>query len=220
MKRQIERRTVQCEIRQAGDSVVEGLAALFNTVADIGGQFYEQITPRAFRKTLKESDQVALWNHNSDLVLGRKSAGTLDLEEDERGLAFSLHMSPEITAQRDAWLHVQRGDVKGASFGFEVLEEDWDRKTKTRTIKQVRLHEISLTAFPAYAETEATARSIMEARGIDFESNTESPDALDSAPPTDGPDANEDAHHDEAVQRRYSIKQKLFNSIKENRHDS
>ena len=205
MKRLIEQRTVPCDVRDAEENILSGHAALFDVEADIGGMFIEKISPRAFRKTLDESDQVALWNHNSDLVLGRRSAGTLTLEEDERGLPFTISVSPEITAQRDAWLHVQRGDVKGASFGFEVLDEEWDRKTRTRTIKEVRLHEISLTAFPAYTETEATARSILEARGINFESNTLAPDAPDSAPPDDGPDAAEIAHHAEAVRRRLHI---------------
>src|SRR5882762_5244348 len=69
------------ELRAAGTDAapkIEGMAATFGTVADIG-QFREVIQKGAFTRTLADPTQeiVCLFNHNEDVILGRKSAGTL-----------------------------------------------------------------------------------------------------------------------------------------------
>ena len=64
-------------------------------------------------------DPLALLQHMPHLVLGRRSAGTLRLAEDARGLAFEIDL-PDTTAARDLAVSVARGDIKGASFAFTV----------------------------------------------------------------------------------------------------
>lgn len=158
---------------EEGDELrLAGLAAVFNSETVIGGQFREVIRPGAFRKTLKESDQVALWNHLPEVPLGRKSRGTLVLEEAEDGLRFGIRMDSRITAHRDAYLHVGRGDVQGTSFRMVVVKDDWSQegdKLPLREVREVMCDEISPVTFPAYPQTEVDARearAIVEARGL------------------------------------------------------
>jgi HK97 family phage prohead protease len=142
---------------------LSGYAAVFNRAADILGRFQERIAPGAFRDSLGSADQVALWNHDSSYPLGRKSAGTLRLQEDETGLMFSLDL-PDTQMGRDAHTLVTRGDVRGMSFGFTVPEngDEWamvDGK-RTRTLVRVNLEEISPVTFPAFPSTSVEARSL------------------------------------------------------------
>ena len=128
----VEKRAWPLEVREAAEGnayVLEGYASVFEDWADIGGMFFERIMPGAFKKTLAEADQVALWNHNDQYPLGRKSADTLELREDEHGLAFAIRLDPEIQYHRDAYLAAQKQLIKGASFRFSVPggKEDWDR---------------------------------------------------------------------------------------------
>lgn len=151
----------------AGDGKLrwEGYAAVFDSEIDFG-PFREVIRKGAFRKTLRESDQVALWDHESRLVLGRRSENTLELTEDEHGLKASGVLDPEVGHQRDVYHMLRRGDIKGMSFGFNVTKEQWstrDDGTELREIKEVRLYEVSPVTFPAYEATEVEARAIYEA---------------------------------------------------------
>jgi hypothetical protein len=52
------------------------------------------------------------------------------------------------------------------SFGFSVPDggDEWSSDGRTRTLKSVRLHEVSIVAFPAYAATAGTT----SVRGLDL----------------------------------------------------
>lgn len=141
---------------------LSGYAAVFNALSvDLGG-FREKIAPGAFKASLG-SDVMALWSHNMDLVLGRTLNGSLKLEEDERGLRFRLNL-PDTSLGRDTFVTVNRGDVTGVSFAFDTVRDSWERVVEgeppTRTLHEVRLFEISPTAWPAYPQTDVAARSL------------------------------------------------------------
>ena len=141
---------------------VEGYAAVFDQETDLGG-FHEVIRKGAFSKTLKESDQVALWGHDMNQPLARKSAGTLELSEDDHGLAVGITMDDRIPRHVDAFHSIKRGDVKGTSFGFSVVKDTvTDGDIPLRELHEVRLFEVSPTAFPAYEATEIEARSVLD----------------------------------------------------------
>ncbi len=163
MSQQIERRTVRTEVRAKQSGRLEGHAALFEELSvDLGG-FREKIAPGAFADTIKGGDIRALFNHDSNLILGRTTNGTLKLEEDRKGLHFSL--KPAATqAGHDAIELVRRGDVTGCSFGFVVLDEEWQNGSNgqpdIRTLRKVELHEISpVCSWPAYEATAVAVRS-------------------------------------------------------------
>lgn len=136
---------------------ISGYAAVFNSRANIGDFFTEQIAPGAFKETLEKNDDIrALFNHNWDKPLGRTKAGTLRLLEDETGLKFDIDL-PDTTAARDLAISMERGDVDQCSFLFNPTSETWDYETEpaTRTINSAELFEISVVTIPAYDDTSA-----------------------------------------------------------------
>ena len=152
---------------------LKGYAAVFDTPADLG-EFVEVIKPGAFRRTLIDADVRALYDHARGDILGRTRSGTLRLQEDAKGLAFELDL-PDTTLGRDLSVLVERGDVGGCSFGFRcaVGGDKWESRSGKmyRELVDVDLHEITLTAWPAYRETEVVKRSLRLAQqGEGFES--------------------------------------------------
>lgn len=142
---------------QASGAIIKGYAAVFNSPTVIAGEFVEQIAPGAFAETLRRGDVVALLDHDSGRVLGRQSAGTLRLQENGVGLLFELDADPTTPEGQTAIGTVRRRDIKGCSFGFRVREENWTNEGSLplRTILEIELNEITLTAFPAYETTAA-----------------------------------------------------------------
>lgn len=149
---------------RAADEVTDGMrlkgyAARFNSRSEDMG-FRETIEPGAFTRTLKSRNDVkALLNHNTDIVLGSTRAGTLELAEDDRGLADTIHL-PETTAGKDTAISVGRRDLSQQSFGFSVVRDEWSKDYAERRLIEVRLHEVSIVAFPAYAATTVNVRAL------------------------------------------------------------
>jgi HK97 family phage prohead protease len=145
------------------DNVISGYAVMFNAETVIAGEFRERIAQGAFTRTLRERpDVIALLSHDSGRVLGRVSAGTLSLQQDRIGLYFSLQVDPSTPEGQTALGTVGRQDVKGCSFGFRARAENWEdggNRLPLRTITDVDLLEVTLTAFPAYETTSASLRS-------------------------------------------------------------
>lgn len=147
------------DLRSSGRKL-EGYAATFASTANLGA-FQERIARGAFANALT-GDILALLDHDAGKVLGRTRTGTLELREDDKGLAFSLDI-PDTAAGRDVLALAARGDLGGMSFGFLVPEggEEWEGDT--RTLRSIDLREISVvSAWPAYEGTEIALRSKKE----------------------------------------------------------
>lgn len=162
----MERRFFASELRAAeeeggGAPTLLGYAAVFEQLSVVlYGMFREKIARGAFASSLA-GDVRALWNHDTNLPLGRTTAGTLRLEEDAHGLRVEID-PPGTQAGRDAVVSVQRGDVDQMSFAFDVLEDEWDQDesgTLIRTLRKVVLYEVSPVTFPAYPQTSVAARA-------------------------------------------------------------
>lgn len=152
---------------EGNENRIVGYAAVFNSMSENLGGFREMIAPGAFAGSLGEgSDIRALWNHNSDFVIGRTTAGTLRLQEDGTGLRFEVDMPESARQQIES---IRRGDVNQMSFGFSVkpngdrVEEDEDGML-IRTLTDVRLMEVSPVAFPAYQATSVDQRTVEQWR--------------------------------------------------------
>jgi HK97 family phage prohead protease len=170
-----ELRFISKELRTAkGDSPkLAGLAARFNSPANISGLFTEKILPGAFTATLAGGADVrALFNHNADHVLGRTKNNTLRLWESSVGLEFECDL-PETEIARQVHTLVSRGDVSQCSFGFTVDAEHWIPATRTgelptRELQSVTLTDISCVTYPAYENTSVQARSAQFPAGTAF----------------------------------------------------
>lgn len=161
------------EVReQGGRQVIAGYAAVFNSPTNLGQGINEVVLPGAFADSLSNDGDVrALWNHDSSLVLGRTTAGTLRVFEDAVGLAFEV-TPPETTWATDALVSVKRGDVNQMSFGFTVPGGGDEWAGNTRMLKRVNLMEVSVVAFPAYPQTSATVQQ----RAAELRAQSERPD--------------------------------------------
>lgn len=147
--------------REDGEDLrIEGYFAVFNSNYGIGPGMSESIAPGAFKNTLAD-DIRALVNHDTTLVLGRTSAHTLELREDERGLWGRISINPKDTDAMNLYERVKRGDVSQCSFGFNIVREDTEISEDGSvhwTIQEVRLYEVTCCTFPAYEETNISAR--------------------------------------------------------------
>lgn len=119
----------------------------------------ESIAPEAFDGALSD-DIRCLIDHETRLVLGRNKAGTLTLNTDSRGLWGEVKINKNDQDAMNLYERVKRGDVDQCSFGFDILDEEFeDRGTDVHwTIKKVKLYEVSIVTFPAYEETSVSAR--------------------------------------------------------------
>ena len=149
-------------VREEEDArIIEGYFSVFNSIYEIAPGMTESVAPGAFSRSLA-SDVRALTNHDTTLVLGRTKAHTLELREDARGLGGRITINPNDGDAMNLWERVKRGDVDQCSFGFEIREEETDFRDDGSvhwTIKDVELYEVSCCTFPAYSETQISARS-------------------------------------------------------------
>lgn len=156
-------RTIASEFQtrdDGGELRIEGYFAVFNSIYQIWDGAEEMIAPGAFSNTLAD-DIRALIDHETMYVLGRNTARTLELRQDERGLWGSVLINPNDQDAMNLYARVQRGDVSQCSIGFEIIREESevfpDGKIRW-TIEEIKLYEVSVCTFPAYSETSVKAR--------------------------------------------------------------
>jgi len=165
----LEHRTFELdtiEVRADDDEKpkIRGHAAVFDKLSDDLGGFREKISPGAFSKTIKKDDIRALFNHDPNYILGRNKAGTLTLEEDEKGLYFEID-PPDTSYARDLLVSIDRGDISQCSFAFMVdgkKGEKWDYpegQLPIRTLDLLKLYDTSPVTYPAYPQTDVKVRS-------------------------------------------------------------
>lgn len=148
-----------------GQLVISGYFSVFNSIYEIGPGMSESVAPGTFLSSLN-GDVRALTNHDSTLVLGRTTAGTLKLREDDVGLWGDVIINPKDSDAVNTYERVKRGDVSQCSFGFRITQEDTEVKDDGSvhwTIRDVDLYEVSVCTFPAYEATNVQARSAQRA---------------------------------------------------------
>ena len=143
-----------------GELYIEGYFAVFNSKYWLWDEAYETIEPGAFDDQTTE-DVRALVNHDTTLVLGRTTAGTLELRQDEKGLWGRIKINQADQDAMNLYERVKRGDVSQCSFGFDITEQDVEYSDSEPTvwrIRKVKLYEVSVVTFPAYEDTSVEAR--------------------------------------------------------------
>lgn len=147
------------ELRAAEDGrrkIVQRAVPYGELSVDLGG-FREVIVAGAFGI---DGDIRALWQHKSEMVLGRTVAGTLALRSEDDGI-YAESDPPDTSWARDALLSIERGDVTGSSFGFYADEDEWvlTEREVIRRVLRGRLVEVSPVTFPAYPQTSSAVRN-------------------------------------------------------------
>lgn len=143
-----------------GKLYIEGYFAVFGSEYRMWENAIETIDEDAFDGTL-DGDIRALVNHDSTLVLGRTTAGTLSLRVDRTGLWGSIIVNQADQDAVNLYERVKRGDVSQCSFGFDIIDQStevMENGTTVWTLKKVKLYEVSVVTFPAYEDTSVTAR--------------------------------------------------------------
>lgn len=143
-----------------GELYIEGYFAVFNSKYWLWDEAYETIEPGAFDGQTTE-DVRALVNHDTTLVLGRTTAGTLELRQGEKGLWGRIKINQADQDAMNLYERVKRGDVSQCSFGFDITEQDVEYSDSEPTvwrIRKVKLYEVSVVTFPAYEDTSVEAR--------------------------------------------------------------
>ncbi|MCP4607542.1 MAG: HK97 family phage prohead protease [Planctomycetes bacterium] len=164
MKKEI--RSIVTEVRinteENEPQKIVGYSALFDNLSENLGGFVEKISPGAFRKALKTSDVRALFNHDSNIIVGRTGVN-LSLKEDKTGLLMELS-EVDTPNFRSVAADINSGLVTGQSFSFTVQADEWKRSEKhgeVRTITEIgELFDVGPVVYPAYSDTSAAIRSL------------------------------------------------------------
>ena len=145
-----------------------GYAAVFDSawndnLTEAAG-YVETVARGAFRKAIGASGNIPLlWQHEGRDMLATTEGGTLKLKEDGKGLLVEAEL-PKSHLGEYVREMIERGDVRGMSYGMATLPED-SIVTKQdgvyhRSIANVRrLLDTTLTWEPAYPGTSAELRS-------------------------------------------------------------
>lgn len=157
---------------KANGKGIEGYAAVFGKRSVNLGGFRETIRQGAFARAIREKQDVrALFNHDSNLVLGRSvESQSLRLAEDSAGLQYEVDLNDTQVA-RDVLKHIERKDVTGCSFSFNIRDrkngQEWSEgrdddgsAIAMREIRDVDLNDVGPVTFPAYTATSVDARSL------------------------------------------------------------
>lgn len=139
---------------------IDGYFSVFNSDYQLFPGATESVDPHAFDNALG-ADIRCLIDHETRLVLGRTAANTLQLRVDDHGLWGSVLINEKDGDAMNLYARVERGDVSQCSFGFDILDEEEEVRSDGSvhwTIKAVKLYEVSCVTFPAYTDTEISAR--------------------------------------------------------------
>lgn len=135
-----------------------GHAIVFDSWSVNLGGFIERIRPQAVNRLITQQPGVmALWNHESGEPLARSDSPrpTLRYWKDTIGVAVSI-IPPSWASNRIET--IQRGDVRGMSFGFRAIEDEWsmDGPLPQRDMLDMDVSEFSAVTFPAYRATDVS----------------------------------------------------------------
>lgn len=149
------------------EMIVEGRAIVYDSptvMYEIDGVKYYEVIARGALDGADLTDVPFKYNHSdSVMIMARTRNKTLELIPDDQGLLIRANLA-NITAGRDLYELIRRGDIDKMSFAFTVLEASYNRDTRTRTISKFkRIWDVSAVDIPAYQNTSISARSFFEA---------------------------------------------------------
>jgi len=158
----------QLELRQAEDTdpVIHGYATVYGHEYDVWGGppfgFRETVEVGATARSIKNNDEVYLFFDHEGLPLAATKAGTLTLTSDSRGLYNEAHPDRASNYSMEIVSRLARGELDAMSFAFEVVDDEWSDDMMERSIREVRLYDVSVVSFPANPATVVGLRTVSE----------------------------------------------------------
>lgn len=153
-----EKRLVEIRALEDDGMKVEGYAAVFDSVTDLG--WMKEVIDRNAFDNADMSDIVMKYNHeDSVLPMARTRGGSLQFDVDDHGLKIRANL-PNTTVNKDIFTLIKEGVLSKMSFAFTVANEEYDYDTDTRRILAFdKIFDVSVVDVPAYDTTEIYARS-------------------------------------------------------------
>lgn len=154
-------------IEEENKLIVEGYALRFEETTvlwtDEFGNEYKEVIKRGALDVADLSDVPFKYNHsNETMIMARTRNNTLQLTIDELGLFIRAELA-DTTTGNDLYKLIKRGDIDKMSFAFTVLEDTYDRESRTRAINKIdKLFDVAAVDLPAYDGTSINARSFFE----------------------------------------------------------
>lgn len=150
-------------------SSFEGYAAVFDEEAAFEmpgvGRVAEIVKRGAFKRALGSGENVPMMYHHLEThpILASTQAGTLQLEEDNRGLRVKADIAKHYIGDAVREL-VKRGDIPGMSWGFIAGKGNSRVERRDNGILRTltgfkKILDVSPTWDPTYRGTEAELRS-------------------------------------------------------------
>lgn len=142
----------------------EGMGVVYNRETKIFDWLREIIRPGAFDEFLRENPEVkSFFNHSPNQVLSTtQSNPALEISDTDEGLRYRSPIPP-TTYGNDLAVNLERGNVRGSSFAFRVVEdvitENREDDTILREITKAEIYEVGPVTNPAYVDTTADVRS-------------------------------------------------------------
>ena len=129
----------------------------------LGKNIFERVSSKAFPTDKLTGDIRSKYNHNQ--ILGRTTAGTLRVGADNVGVWYETDL-PDNSVGNDLAISVERGDVDGSSFHWEMdFDKGYSRTTDDDgrhiwdLVEINRFIELGPVDDPAYEATTAGMRS-------------------------------------------------------------
>lgn len=159
---------VRAEHNDDHGDYITGRPIVYDSATDIDGIFEETICRGALEET-DLTDVRFLVNHDiSKIPLARSrrnnSNSTMQLSVDDKGMEIRVNLDTENNSEaRALYSAVKRGDISGMSFMFGIEQERWEEAESNypkRFIEKIStVVEVSAVTFPAYEDTEISARN-------------------------------------------------------------
>lgn len=141
--------------------IIEGYFVVYNERTELWPGVFEEISDKALLDSLEVNDVRCLFNHDTNVVLGRTGNNTLKLKSDDYGLYGTLEINEKDNQALDIYHRIERGDISACSFGFYPESEtrhDEEDGSVLYVVEKGNILEVSPVTFPAYPTTEIAAR--------------------------------------------------------------
>jgi HK97 family phage prohead protease len=120
----------------------------------------DRVLPSSFTRTISHNKGVfpILWMHDVSKPLGVST--NMVIEKDGVRAFGKINMEIELGKEIYSGMKFDPPYIDRTSIGFQSLDDEYDRKTNIRTIKELKLMEFSLITRNFASNSEATVQSV------------------------------------------------------------